>query len=179
MVFDGKTEVLLEVTGFRGQQAGIKPPQFFIESRCERREAFRGTRLDERARDQHIDQRAGLGFPDQLAQTRGVTRGGQWPVGRASFFHQRAHLLKMPELLAGQSGHPVDQFLVARVTEHQAQRRRRRLQFTTGVIEQQDLRLSQRLRHPFGRRRVAEKRFEFLRQVDGCVAHRCGHWLSR
>lgn len=68
----GELEVVLEVARFGGQQPRVEAAKLRVEARCEQGEALAGTRLDEGADDQAIDQPAWLVAAHGGRQARGV-----------------------------------------------------------------------------------------------------------
>ena len=69
------------------------------------RKAFARTGLNQSAHDQRVRQSAGFLSPYACVETLGVTRRTQGAIVNTSALHYLEHLLEMPELLPGQSGH--------------------------------------------------------------------------
>ena len=87
-------------------------------------------------------------------------------MNHAALFHNREHLLEMPELLTGQPGHLVQQVGVVNVPVHQAERGGGGLLFAMGVIDQHQVLVRQGIVDPLLR---GPARQEVVNLLQGVV----------
>ena len=143
--------------GLGFQQAVVELRQLVIQARCQGGEALAGAGFDDGADDQYIHQAAGVILAHRFAQAGGVAGRSQVGIGHAPLYHDRQHLLEVPQLFAGQAGHFVQQVGVVHIPVHQAQGGGGCFLFAVGVVNQHQVLVGQGVLNPLGRRSAGQE----------------------
>ena len=124
-------ELLVEVAELGGAVRG----QRFEEQL----EPLAGSRLDERADQQAVDEGRKLGMGERAgraAQPRGITVDRRRAEGEAASFEEREAAVEMGELLLRELGERADEPEVERVADDERERVRRRLHLAVRVVDE-------------------------------------------
>ena len=165
-----------KVARLTGQQIAVESPQAGVGAVVgQQGQTLMAAGLYQARHQEAIQHPLGLLAAHLPGQTGAIGRRRQGPHGDATPLQQRQHQLEVFQLLSRQGAEHRGQLAIARIAEHQLQRRPSRLALAVGMVEQQQLRMGEGLLQPGatgGGRQPLDPRLGRFRRIR-CRSIRC------